>query len=157
MEEEIKAIRVQLDNHFTTLGQMTPSREISIAITSTQNGKMWLGRVLKGLGAENPYPESKNVLNTDIAPTSDVFEGDVRKNLAGIGHLQQVKLMRKRLTDCYEELQSIKDEQNNSIINSENKNVKSIMLAIHKSWEYIVEANMWLGMELGRIKNESIK
>lgn len=118
---------------------------------------MWLGRVLKGLGAENPYPESKNVLNTDIAPTSDVFEGDVRKNLAGIGHLQQVKLMRKRLTDCYEELQSIKDEQNNSIINSENKNVKSIMLAIHKSWEYIVEANMWLGMELGRIKNESIK
>jgi hypothetical protein len=154
MEEQIKQIRVQLDKHFTTLQEMKPSREISIAITSTQNGKMWLGQVLKGLGADNPYPQSKNVLNTEIAPTSDVYEGDVRKVLEGVGHLQQVKLMRKRLTECYEELQSVKYELKKPSFNSENDNVVSIKLALNKSWEYIVEANMWLGMELGRIKRE---
>jgi len=153
MVKEIKIIRVELDRHFTTLGQMIPSREISIAITSTQNAKMWLGQVLKALGTENPYPDSRNASNTKIEKTTDVFEGDIEKDLKGIGHIQQVKIMRSRLSDSYTELGRLKEE----IPNSNTTLYQEVYHPMIKSWEYIVEANMWLGMELGRINSESNK
>jgi hypothetical protein len=158
MEEAVKKIRVEIDRYFTTLGQMQPSREISIAITCTQNGKMWLGQLLKALGTENPYPDSKNPINTNIAPTADTFDGDVKKDLEGIGHIQQVKIMRSRLSEGYKLIEEIQSKVKGGYnVEVENKEFELVLIALQKSWEYIVEANMWLGMELGRINNESTK
>jgi hypothetical protein len=156
MESAIKSIRVELDRHFTTLGQMNPSREISIAITSTQNGKMWLGQVLKALGTANPYPDSKNASNTNIEKTADTFEGDVKKDLEGIAHIQQVKIMRSRLSDAYKTILEIVESIPNTNNNNDAIN-NTVYQPLIKSHDYIVEANMWLGMELGRINKESSK
>jgi len=58
MEEQIKQIkrvRVQLDKNFKVMKLITcstPSREISIAITSAQNANMWLGMELGRINSE---------------------------------------------------------------------------------------------------------
>ena len=143
----IKGYRVDLDKQFKVMGAMPRSREFSLAITRTEDAKMWLGQVLKRIGTENPYPDSKNAANTKIAPTADVWTGDVEKAMEGIGHIQKVKQMRSELTSVYEDI-----EKNQWDFNRELN-----ILGYHsltKSWEYIIEANMWLGMELGRIKRE---
>lgn len=146
----VKRIRVELDKYFTVMGKMEKSREISIAITSTQNAKMWLGQVLKTLDQPNPYPDSKDATNSKIAPTADVYDGDVDTVLNGLNHIQQVKVMRQRLTASYEEMERIERESKLS-----EKLTKIGFHSLAKSWEYIVEANMWLGMELGRINNKT--
>lgn len=143
----LKTIRVDLDNYFSTLQEMDSSREISIAITSTQNAKMWLGQVLKSLKQENPYPDSKNVTNNKIADTADTSDG-LHHKMEGIHHIKQVKIMRQRLSHAYAELEKLESE------NSISDDLTTIGYhSLIKSWEYVVEANMWLGMELGRINN----
>ena len=139
----LKEYRVKLDKIQKVMSALTPSREISISITSIQNGKMWLGKTLEYLGQDNPYPNSKDASNTKIEPTSDVWIGDLERELNGIAHIQKVKQLRKELTDIYEEIKSIKD------IDFETLTFHTIV----NSWNYIVESNMWLGMELGRIRD----
>lgn len=152
MVEKIKGYRVKVDKYFTVMQGMKPSREISVAITSAQNAKMWLGMALKKLEVENPYPESKNAANTKIEPTADTWSGDVNKELNGIGHIQKVKQFRYELTSLAEEMENLKDDE------MFNNMLDSILFhTLLKSWEYIIESNMWLGMELGRINKENTK
>lgn len=147
LAETIKLYRVNLDKQFTIMQNLQGSREISIAITSAQNAKMWLGMALHKLGAENPYPDSKNAANTKIEPTADTWNGDVCKELAGIGHTQKVKQLRFELTALADEIENLKSSEMFSHI------IETMMFhSFIKSWEYVVESNMWLGMELGRIK-----
>lgn len=74
IEEEVKAnkeLRQVLDHELQHLKNLPGSRERSLAITKLQEGIMWLGMDLKRLNEPNPYPESKNPLNTQIEPTAD--------------------------------------------------------------------------------------
>jgi len=141
---KIKEYRVKLDKISNVMLVMPKSREISIAITSAQNAKMWLGKTLQYLGSENPYPDSKNAANSKIEEPTDTWVGDLDRELNGIAHIQKVKQLRKELTDIYNEIESIQD------ISLETITFHTVI----NSWNYIVEANMWLGMELGRILNE---
>jgi len=150
--KRIKKYRVELDKAFSVMGLMTGSREISIAITSAQNSKMWLGQVLKRLNEENPYPDSKNASNTKIAPTADVWDGNVEDELVGIGHIQKIKQLRKELSDIADEIE--KDEIESQF--SGNMDTNSFH-CLTTSWNYMTEATMWLGMELGRINKKNKK
>lgn len=146
----MKGMRVKLDEHFSNLKELTPSREISIAITSAQNAKMWLGNVLKSLNLENPDPNSKNATNTEIAPTADTYDGKL--GIGDLDHIRKVKIMRKRLSDVYEDIETL--EEDNSLSNS----LTEIgFRSVTKAWEYMVESDMWLGNELGRIRDENNK
>ena len=109
--ELIKKYRVELDKYFSIMGKMERSREISLAITTAQSAKMWLGKTLEALDQPNPYPDSKNAANTKIAPTADVFSGDIEKELEGVAHIQKVKTLRARLTDLYNNISEIYFQQ----------------------------------------------
>lgn len=146
---KIKSWRVELDKHTFYLQQMKGSRQISIAITATQNARMWLGQVLNVLDEPNPYPDSKDATNNKIAPTTDVFTTKDDTPFVNMDGIKQAKVMRQRLTSLYEEMEHLEAKG----ILSRQLNDKG-MLCISKSWAYIVEANMWLGMELGRIRDE---
>ena len=148
----LKGIRVETDKYFSVMGSMMPSREIAVAITAAQNAKMWLGQVLKTLDQPNPYPDSKNAANTKIEPTADVYSGNIDSVLQGLSHIQQVKMLRQKLTASYEGLEEKQEElQANSELDGIGYH------ATVKAWEYLVESNMWLGMELGRINSETKK
>jgi hypothetical protein len=72
-----KQRRVDLDAIIQALRELPPSREVSIAITKTQEAVMWLGMNLKQINEQtpgaspNPYPNSRDVTNTKIEPTAD--------------------------------------------------------------------------------------
>ncbi len=66
-----KQVRVDIDDILRRLHNMECCREVSLAITKLQEGVMWMGMNLKRLREANPYPESRNVNNEDIAPTAD--------------------------------------------------------------------------------------
>ena len=70
---ENKELRVALDKQLQILKRDTArkSRERSLAITKLQESIMWLGMDLKALNEENPYPDSYDPSNTNIAPTAD--------------------------------------------------------------------------------------
>jgi hypothetical protein len=73
-EQEVifdKRLRKELDDKVQELKSAPASRERSIAITKLQEAVMWLGMDLKRLGEANPYPNSKDVTNTQIDPTAD--------------------------------------------------------------------------------------
>jgi hypothetical protein len=59
--------RVEIDLHHRDVAD----RLRSLAITKIQEGIMWLGMDLKAQNEANPYPESKNPDNVEIAPTAD--------------------------------------------------------------------------------------
>ena len=67
-----KQLRKDIDEKIQEIKNLPPSRERSLAITKLQEGVMWLGRDLKRLNEENPYPSSKDPSSGDkIEPTAD--------------------------------------------------------------------------------------
>lgn len=68
----IKDLRKQGDEFISGIKSLPSSREVSIAITKSQEAVMWLGMELKRRGEENPYPNSKCSSTGDIIdPTAD--------------------------------------------------------------------------------------
>lgn len=66
-----KQLRKDTDDIIQRIKDLPTSRERSLSITKLQEGVMWLGMDLKGLGEANPYPNSKDPSNTKIEPTAD--------------------------------------------------------------------------------------
>jgi len=66
-----KQLRSDLDDCLQDLKGIEASRERSLAITKLQEAIMWLGMDLKRLGSSNPYPDSYNADNANVAPTSE--------------------------------------------------------------------------------------
>ena len=70
--QQVKDLRRMGDNLIQNVKALTPSREVSLAITKFQEGVMWLGMELKRMGEENPYPNSKDPgTGEKIDPTAD--------------------------------------------------------------------------------------
>lgn len=152
MEQQIKQLRVKLDGIVQLVKQLEKSRETSLTVTSLELSKMWLGKVLKKLGTENPYPESKNPNSDKIEPTADVAHNQLEEILSTgegnsyreLSYIQKVKFLRVEIEKIEEEL--IRLSESGHLIN---KAVSSI----HNSNTHCIEAGMWLGMELGRIRD----
>jgi len=75
LENEIvanKQLRKDLDEKIQVLVNLPKSRERALSITKLEEAVMWLGMDLKRLGAQNPYPSSKDP-NTGsvVEPTAD--------------------------------------------------------------------------------------
>lgn len=135
------------------------SRELNITITKLQEGKMWLGKLLQGLGAENPYPSSMDSSNETIEPPADIAPNKDKKYIFNFleprSHIKSVKQLRQWIEDII----SSDIFSNKTINNIDRVAEKSGRLLIMSSWlnaySYLVEAKMWLGMELGRIREEN--
>lgn len=68
----VKTLRQDMDKILQRIKNSQPSREKSLSITKMQEAIMWLGMELKRLGAENPYPSSKDPSTGDkVEPTAD--------------------------------------------------------------------------------------
>ena len=69
---DTKQLRKDIDGIIQRVKKLYKTREVGLAITKLQEGVMWLGMHLKGLGEENPYPSSKDPsTGTKIEPTAD--------------------------------------------------------------------------------------
>lgn len=145
-EQELKATRVTIDGLFKAINNLPKSREVSLAYTTCQLSKMWLGKALNELGAAYPYKESKDPTTGNyIAPTADEGKGFKYEGTV----IEQIKWMRFYIDDI---VKVIKDDFNTST-----DEVNSYRFEAQQSYKYIVECGMWLGMELGRIRDNEGK
>jgi hypothetical protein len=161
--EEVKSSRVTIDGIFKLINTIGFSRELSLAITEAQRSKMWLGQALKAMDAPNPYPESKDPNSQVIAPTADVstvvdYTTDQNTTIEGFpwlqsNHVSRVKFVRQQIDLAAAKL-VWNQEYNDGY--AEWKKDEAIILAIRDARKHLTEAGMWLGMELGRIRDEEL-
>jgi hypothetical protein len=136
-------------------GHYSNTREISLAITSLELSKMWLGKCLKEMGNANPYPESKNPSNEKIEPTADtddklnwVNDEWTKQCLpnTNLTHIQKVKWLRS-------ELETVETILRFNIA----AELPGMTVIGHRGFEEsileCIKAGMWLGMELGRVRD----
>ena len=163
METKIKELRVSLDGLTQLVKTLEVSRERSLTITSLELSKMWLGKVLKELGTTNPYPESKNPANEKIEPTADSHPGLVHSSIniteyqwKEFTHIQRVKFLRAEVEKVEKDLESLRDsvDIHKEILN--NYSSKWKLAFLYNSFENCIEAGMWLGMELGAIRDKEV-
>ena len=149
MEQKIREIRLSLDATFSMTGKLTPSREVASAKTSFEVSKMMLGKVLAELGTKNPYPESKNPDSPKIEPTAEKSQDMQFKE--GSDHVFKVKTLRQDGDVISKQLEELLEESLSP----------KVRLFCENSFIECTKGVMWLGMELGRIRDlsevESIK
>lgn len=63
-----KLLRENLERMVQELGTLPKGREVSIAITKTQEARMWLGQNLASLGNPSPYPNGNQTESTKVDP-----------------------------------------------------------------------------------------
>lgn len=69
---EVKKYRVEIDSLIQRVGATKSNAEETLAFRALQQAKHWLGESLSILGAQYPYPNSKDPSNTIVDPTADV-------------------------------------------------------------------------------------
>lgn len=149
-EHAVRSVREILDMIFSSMQKVTPSREVSLAITNLQESKMWLGKLLQEIiPGKNPYPESKNPGNEKIEPTAEKSPRTLEEQWknSDFSHIQKVKDLRQRIDN---QLAPIWDFKAIPVTHQG-------ALFTDAAWMSAQMSMMWLGMELGRIHDVESK
>ena len=145
MEQIIKKIRQELDGLAKVTASLPPTREVSLAKTSFEISKMMLGKVLSEIGAANPYPESKNPGSQTIEPTADsITPFLLNPEHTHISHVKEIRQHADRL--CNEMWDLITPSVPGT-------GIEKFFLFRGEAFIECQKAMMWLGMELGRIRD----
>jgi hypothetical protein len=149
MIDKIKDLRKKIDNTLYNLRCLNPSREISLSITKIQEARMWTGLFLGLIGEPTPYANNgmrKNV--KDIEKATDLS----RKFCFVKGtQVEGVDKLREVIKEHINEYEDIK----RNIHFTKQAYLQQINHTYQKTMDYLVESRLWLGMELGRIRDES--
>jgi hypothetical protein len=154
---DFKNLRKELMIVVNTMNKLEGSREISLAKTKAQEAMMWCGNYLKYSGeGQNPYAENDGKRKTvkDIKPMFDATESTLHENILSEGQIFVVDQLRqildKKINDVGNYLTDLKklDEIND---------FQEIMvgLCFANLPTKLSETRMWLGMELGRLRDLS--
>ena len=147
MEILIRQTRSGIDEIFTLAGTLDPSREIASAKTSFEVSKMMLGKVLSTMGTTNPYPDSKNPESPKIEPTAE--KSEPLGFPEGIDHVTKVKTLRQEADHLCKRIEEMRLSEENS----SNPPVWNRVLFLNDAYLECQKGMMWLGMELGRIRD----
>lgn len=140
-EQTVRTWRLQIDGLTTSVKlELTPSREVSLCITSLQKAKAWLGETLKAIGTANPYPESSNPESKKIEPQAE-HGGDRETFVRFPTQLERVKAMRGAVQNVIDAVRPDGD-------------IATGTGAWQRDTAYmnLIEAKYWLGWELDRIR-----
>ena len=143
--EHLKIIRNKIAALTNLVDRLEATNEVSCAINKLTESKMELGRVLKELGSKSPYRHSKNPSN-DIIINTQEREGTPAFDNENISRVRKVKAYRNRIDHLEKELKAIFE-----LMDTENiwakEHFKTAIIAL-------IQSGMWLGNELGRVKEE---
>jgi hypothetical protein len=134
--ERIRIIRRDIHALMNSVKVLNPSREVSLALTNLEKAKMFLDMRLKELDQENLYPESMNPESKKIEPTAEAVDGHIfnENGLSQTSGVKRIRSVIQTIIDAYQD-----------------HNFEGIF--VQTSWLALIEAKMWLGMELSRIKS----
>lgn len=105
----LKQIRRALDARAKDIAALGRTRELSLALTTCQQGRMLLGNALKLLGSSTPYPEASNPQSPRVEPPVDVTDADYAPNLPEDA-IAAVKEVRRRFEQQILELDAARQK-----------------------------------------------
>jgi hypothetical protein len=146
LTEKIKKIRANIRALFELIESLHSSDEIKKAIVCLREAKMELGRVLHELGNTTPYRHSKNPSNDILLDTSELTGSPAIDN-SDISHVRLVKGYRRRIDQLETDLKTLYEQ-------TENEQQFWAKEHLKEAIKLIIRAGMWLGVELGRVKEE---
>lgn len=145
--EKLKQQREQLDQLLAVIssGYIALSRERSLAYTSGQDARMFIGKVMGAMGNPNPYPESMNPASQQIEPPSDKaterFDFPEEETETSL-----IKRLRKTLEELKEEFANLTFK--GPAMLSVDANVYAVQVFVE-----LTKTILWLGMCLGNIRD----
>lgn len=152
----IKDIRLRISRYQNSISLLEQSREISLVKTNLDRGFAWLGKTMEFLGSTTPYVQSENPDSKAIEPTADITQTTLSQEWVILDNTQtaKVKDFRHRLQDTINNVESI---MGSLYINGNGVAGRKPVIAIEQAFISLIDAKMWLGWELGRIKQVSEK
>lgn len=143
-------LRLQIDKFMNTIKFLQSSREVSLAATNLQRSFSWLGESLKSSGSPSPYVSSDNPSVATIEKRADHNPDDILDGWDSIEHNQvsRVKFMRSVT-------QGLIDQFREKRKNSESAG-KEYDQCLDQSFIALKEVKIWLGWELGRLRDLEI-
>lgn len=144
--------RVKLDVVLNSMKQLPKSREVSLAFTSLQKGRMYIGEILFQLGKEYPYDKTKEATKPDeIEKAVDVSNKVIALDENEIVALNMLRDIIADATDSF--LKEVFDVGKSSFGVIGEKNVFILSCNISEAYRGLKETRMWLGVRLGEIRN----
>lgn len=153
----LRELRLDIDPCINSIKLLSSSREVSLAHTSLQRSKMWLGQALKVSGEINPYPESDN-------PYSGVIEkhktfDDERTGWAAVkDQTAKVKFFSVAIELLLMDMEKIRKQIISKTVcgGKDEEDKRWAILFFEQSHLALIEAKMWMGVELNSIR-EAVK
>lgn len=144
----LRNYRIAIDQLIRTRGSLLSSREIAIVYTSFEDAKLWLGKCLGELEEPTPYPEADNPKSPLIEPEADTAEDFIISFNDEKTHLARVKKLRSYLEVWIGMGRLLKPSFEPDVLQNEE------FIDFYKaSIMSLIRAKMWLGKELGRIRD----
>lgn len=149
----VKEARLHIDALCNSFQFLKPSREVSLAYTSLQLVKSWLGKVLGTLNSPDPYPASRDAKSQtiekqaehDVKTIFDLFEPTEGKT--------ELEIQTSRVKTFRAEIQRVEDEFLPKFAEAYETNPSTLFnLFGTEAFKESVKASMWFGWELDRIR-----
>jgi hypothetical protein len=143
LRKSVVAFRVEIDKYIKSFSAVQKSRETSLAYTSLQRSKMWLGKSLGQLGSESPYKTSENPDVPTIEAQTDQSEEVIVIDLSQYENKEVAILKEFRRL-----IQVTVNEMEKPNPNQESVCQTKYFFYLCQSILALEEAKMWLGLEL---------
>lgn len=145
-----------------TIDKLPRSRELSTTKTTAQKAMMWCGTyALHAKLGDNPYAKHDGKRETidDIAPMFDATSDVLAKSILEKGLIYTVDQMREYLAKQIDALMGYmtdKDKLHMQEMSMSPTEIIHTNMCLFNVYTNLTETRMWLGMELGRIREEGI-
>lgn len=146
---KIRVKKYRSEAHFIVKRARTlnRTRETSLAITNAEEAMMWFGNSLKYVSNDNPYKESMNSSSDKIEPFFEPNEWSLATIWQKGTQVRKVKRLREHIAELY-------DHARKDFFTRLYYRIRFIR-TYENALDSLTKAKNWLGMELGRIRDES--
>ncbi len=150
MNNKIQQIRVALDERSIDIAALGKSRELALALTTCQQGRMLLGVCLKLRGTATPYPHADDPKSPVISPRCDTAPADYHTGLT-TDDVGATKEVRRRLGESIDALGELRRQIWARSYGHLDETV------FDRAYCELVLAKNWLGMRLAEIAKAPTK
>lgn len=150
---DFKQLRKDMIIVVNTINNLQGSRELSLAKTKSQEAMMWTGTLLKYI-SNSPTPYANNGKRKTIADIEPMFDNTSETFKFGDNQVQVVDGLREFLDNKASHIIAFSfDFWTEMTENGVDEASFLISDCLDSMRKYLTEARMWLGMELGRLRD----
>ena len=152
IEDQLKSLRHEISALGLHIKELPQNRNVALCYTATQRSKMWLGKVLGIIDVPSPYlkdGERKDV--KDIEPEAEKAETiiSIEGNL-----IEKIDTIRQKSGIVADKIADLSVTVPIIVKLTNKTKYFKYNCAISEAYRAMCEVRMWLGWELGAIRDE---